>query len=78
MVATVVRSDMDVKKLEDSDHPDSKIDESGHQDEDSSSKVKEIEENTVYITGFKLYAVIGSVTLTAFLMFLDMSILGTV
>lgn len=35
-------------------------------------------ENHDYVTGFKLLAVMGSVTLTAFLMLLDGSIIGTV
>jgi hypothetical protein len=37
-----------------------------------------IKENEKYITGAKLIAVVGSVTLIAFLLLLDQSILGTV
>lgn len=36
------------------------------------------EENHEYITGFKLFAVLASVTLAAFLMLLDGSIIGVV
>ena len=39
---------------------------------------QETEENTEYITGFKLFAVVGSVTLACFLLLLDLSILATV
>lgn len=35
-------------------------------------------ENTEYVTGFKMLAVVGSVTLACFLLLLDMSILATV
>lgn len=44
---------------------------------DSNGGKKE-EENHEYITGFKLFAVLASVTLAAFLMLLDGSIIGVV
>lgn len=44
----------------------------------SREKLEKGEENHEYITGFKLLAVLGSVTLTAFLILLDGSIVGVV
>ncbi|OLN93194.1 putative HC-toxin efflux carrier TOXA 21 [Colletotrichum chlorophyti] len=61
------------------DAQDKRIGGVGNTGDSSTTREKsgEGEEDHEYITGFKLIAVLGSVTLTAFLMLLDGSIIGT-
>jgi len=47
-------------------------------EDNSGPLMLETEENIEYVTGFKMLAVVGSVTLACFLLLLDLSILATV
>ena len=51
---------------------------STNNEDNSGPLMLETVENTEYVTGLKLLAVVGSVTLACFLLLLDLSILSTV